>query len=115
MAPLTESSAVRRSVFALLIVLALGSAAGRIFSTQLLFEPAIHRGANAGPEDIRRAWPAQRPEPMPTFSSNDRSRWAAIRRWWTREPTSSAGAISRPSCAALRRRSRQPIRCRLQF
>ena len=53
-------------------------ALGRIFSTQLLFEPSLHRDEK-NPDDRRRLWPKVRPAQMPTFSSNDRSRWATVR------------------------------------
>src|SRR5262249_43998314 len=52
---------------------------GRLLSAERVYEPSLHR-APAGPnEPPRPAWPAKRPEPWPTFSSNDRSRWAAVR------------------------------------
>src|SRR5206468_8896325 len=31
------------------------------------------------PDAPPRVWPRTRPKPMPTFSSNDRSRWATVR------------------------------------
>jgi hypothetical protein len=42
---------------------------GRILSAELLYEPSIES----------RRWPDKRPTPMPTFSSNDRSRWCTVR------------------------------------
>jgi hypothetical protein len=69
--------ASRQSVYALLIVLTAGIAAGRILSTQLVLEPSLHRPADE-PGKLR-AWPKVPPKAMPTFSSNDRSRWATIR------------------------------------
>src|SRR5262245_44055251 len=72
---------LRRLVYALLITLAAGTAAGRILSAMLVYEPVIFKPSN--PEeargDFRRVWPGARPSPEPTFSSNDRSRWAAVR------------------------------------
>lgn len=41
---------------------------GRILCAERVYEPS-----NPG------RWPAERPRPMPTFSSNDRSRWATVR------------------------------------
>lgn len=68
----------RRLVYWVLIVAAVSAAAGRLLSSQLLFEPSIHKD-ESDPKDTRRAWPQVRPRPMPTFGSNDRSRWATIR------------------------------------
>ncbi len=42
-----------------------------------MYEPALHR--NAEDPGTARVWPVKRPRPMPTFSSNDRSRWATVR------------------------------------
>jgi hypothetical protein len=96
----------RGSVYALMGTVAVAAVLARVLSVQLLYEPSLHRPepiraaevavvplAAAGPldggvlaalsaEGIRRqsrAWPATAPQPMPTFSSNDRSRWAAAR------------------------------------
>jgi hypothetical protein len=79
-APETKSTAPRLkpSVAALIITLAVGAAAGRVLSTQLMYEPSIHKGPET-PEKVTRIWPTTRPRPMPTFSSNDRSRWATVR------------------------------------
>jgi hypothetical protein len=68
----------RRQVYSLLIVLAVGVAGGRILSAERLSEPSVHRAPGAS-NVPRPAWPATRPEPWPTFSSNDRSRWAVVR------------------------------------
>jgi hypothetical protein len=68
----------RRGAYALLIALAVGLTAGRILSAERLFEPSVHRPDDR-PDVPRPAWPRSRPEPWPTFSSNDRSRWAAVR------------------------------------
>src|ERR1700684_2912406 len=79
MTPLRDSPAEnRRLVYGLLIVLAVGLAGGRILSAERVYEPSVHApdGAKGVP---RPAWPRSRPEPWPTFSSNDRSRWAAVR------------------------------------
>jgi hypothetical protein len=74
----TEPVLPRRRAYALLIVVAAAGIAGRLGSTSLLPEPELHTDKR-GPKDQRRQWSAQRPRPMPTFSSNDRSRWATIR------------------------------------
>src|SRR5687767_10794036 len=78
MTPPPESDPrIRWQVYGLLITLAAGLTAGRIASVERLHEPSVHKAA--GSPVPRPAWPAVRPEPSPTFSSNDRSRWAAAR------------------------------------
>jgi hypothetical protein len=72
-----ELDSLRRWVVGLIIAVAVAMACGRIVSTQLVYEPALHR--NAEDPGTARVWPKQRPRPMPTFSSNDRSRWATVR------------------------------------
>lgn len=67
----------RRLVYGILITVAAGLTAGRIASAERLHEPSVHK--EAGSPVPRPAWPAARPDPSPTFSSNDRSRWAAAR------------------------------------
>lgn len=75
---LSEPAALRRWAYVLMITVAASAAAGRILNSQLVYEPVLHR--NAGEDDPRpRTWPARVPRPMPTFSSNDRSRWATVR------------------------------------
>src|SRR5438105_4827108 len=61
----------RRLIYGILIIVAVGSAVGRILSTQLVFEPSLHRDEK-DPTDRRRLWPRTRPAPMPTFRSHDR-------------------------------------------
>ena len=69
----------RQLTYALLITVTAGLLAGRILSAELVLEPSLHRPIDK-PDDPRpRRWPQQPPPPMPTFSSNDRSRWATIR------------------------------------
>src|SRR5947208_14788873 len=77
--PPADAPPTRRTLYTLLIVVAVGTAAAHIVSTQRVYEPSLHRPATPAPGDLRPAWPPTRPEPMPTFSSNDRSRWAAVR------------------------------------
>ncbi len=69
---------LRRQLATLLIVVAAGMALGRILNAELLYEPSLHR-QSGDPAHWGRAWPKERPEPMPTFSSNDRSRWSTVR------------------------------------
>ena len=78
MQPAADPNASRRLVHVLLITLAVGSAAGRVLSTQLVFEPSRYRAPDS--KDVKLSvWPTTRPAQMPTFSSNDRSRWATVR------------------------------------
>src|SRR5262249_24529623 len=51
-----------------------------------VFEPSRYKppaadgyGTYLGEFTPTRVWPATRPEPTPTFGSNDRSRWATVR------------------------------------
>lgn len=69
--------ALRRSCYRILWVIALAALTGRVGSIERVHEPSLHKGPE--PNAPTRSWPANRPEPMPTFSSNDRSRWATIR------------------------------------
>lgn len=67
-----------RSVFVLIIGAAAAMAAGRILSAERVYEPSysIPKSPASGRAS---GWPATVPTPMPTFSSNDRSRWATVR------------------------------------
>jgi hypothetical protein len=73
------TDALRKQLYSLLIVVAGGMALGRILCAELLLEPSLHRDENNPAEKSRRKWPATRPKPMATFSSNDRSRWCTVR------------------------------------
>jgi hypothetical protein len=66
-------------VCVLLIVTAAAMAVGRVLSAQLVYEPGLSESWPNDPDHPRRKWPATAPRAMPTFSSNDRSRWAAVR------------------------------------
>ena len=59
---------LRKRIAALLIIVTAGLVAARIANAELLFEPSSPR-----------KWPAVKPPAMPTFGSNDRSRWATVR------------------------------------
>jgi hypothetical protein len=78
MPPLETTPEARRLVYGLLITLAAGLTLGRLMSAERLSEPSVHR-RDDDKVTPRPAWPKARPEPWPTFSSNDRSRWAAVR------------------------------------
>ncbi len=75
-----DPAASRKRVYALLVTVAVAMVAGRIVSAELVFEPSLYHDADKG-DDLRRPrkWPKTTPPAMPTFSSNDRSRWATIR------------------------------------
>jgi len=66
------------TIYAILIVVAAGAAAGRICSAERLYEPGLAKDVT-NPADRRGYWPAKRPRPVPMFGSNDRSRWATVR------------------------------------
>jgi hypothetical protein len=66
-----------RAVVGLLITVALGLGLGRIIGSEYLYEPSVHRPD--GSDIPRPKWASPKPEGQPTFGSNDRSRWAAIR------------------------------------
>lgn len=67
----------RRAVYRLLTMIAVAAMTARIASSERVFEPSIY-----SPSDVsgaERVWPEKRPFPMPSYGSNDRSRWATIR------------------------------------
>jgi len=70
---------LRRQVYWLLIAVAAAGAAGRILSAERLYEPsrAVPPGGRA--DGRYQVWPDKQPRPMPTFGSNDRSRWDTVR------------------------------------
>src|SRR5579875_2390262 len=74
-----DAIARRRQIYGLLIVVAAAMVLGRILSAQLVYEPSLSEQWPKDPGHYRRSWPATPPRSMPTFSSNDRSRWAAVR------------------------------------
>ncbi len=79
-----QSEHVRQLATGLLIGLSVAIAVAKATSAELLYEPSRYTPPPEGgysriPPDPPRIWPAQRPEPTPMFSSNDRSRWATVR------------------------------------
>jgi hypothetical protein len=71
-------SAFLRGVYVLLIAVATAAAAGRVLSTERVYEP--HLAPPTGVNDGRyQPWPPTQPRAMPTFGSNDRSRWDTVR------------------------------------
>lgn len=80
----TDSTAnLRRGVYVVLTVVAVAGTAARVMNVERVYEPSLYRGpgetAQTHPKAPPRDWPKARPRPMPTFSSNDRSRWAMVR------------------------------------
>lgn len=60
-----------------IILAAFAVACGRIASAQFVQEPLLSK-KGTDPNEKGRPWPTTRPQPMPTFGSNDRSRWAVV-------------------------------------
>jgi hypothetical protein len=77
--PHDPAATLRRRTYVLLITLAAALATGRVVCAVRVYEPQLSRPDDAGPDDQRGLWPRSRPQPEPTFGSNDRSRWAAVR------------------------------------
>jgi hypothetical protein len=73
------NAAARRAAYRLMTVVATAIVCARILSVERVYEPSIHRADPPEPNGPTRVWPAKRPMPSPTFSSNDRSRWAMVR------------------------------------
>ena len=73
-----ETAQLRRWMYTLLIAVAVGAGIGRILNAERVYEPTMYADPT-DPEDKRGTWPDTRPPSYPTFSSNDRSRWATIR------------------------------------
>jgi phage shock protein PspC (stress-responsive transcriptional regulator) len=65
-----DNATLRRFVYGILITVTASIMTARIIGVERVFEPSVPNPA---------VWPKDRPEPFPTFSSNDRSRWAAVR------------------------------------
>ncbi len=73
------NDAIRKQLYSIMIVVTAGMALGRILCAEFVLEPSLHRDENKPEEKSKRKWPLTRPNPMPTFSSNDRSRWCTVR------------------------------------
>ncbi len=76
--PTDPCRSFRRQAYTLLIAVAAAAATGRILSTVRAYDPDAYRPEGAT-EDVRPSWPKTRPGAWPTFGSNDRSRFAAVR------------------------------------
>jgi hypothetical protein len=74
---------LRRSIYRILWVITVAAMTARVCSAERVYEPSIFKPdpSDSNPESIQatRLWPTIRPQPMPAFGSNDRSRWATIR------------------------------------
>jgi hypothetical protein len=74
---------LRRSLYSLMLVVATGMMVARVVNVELLYEPSLHtpKPIPDQPGDFypARKWPDKAPSPWPTFSSNDRSRWATVK------------------------------------
>jgi hypothetical protein len=66
-----------------MLVATTGLMVGRIGNVELLYEPSLHtpkpKPDSPGEFYQARKWPEKTPAPWPTFSSNDRSRWATVK------------------------------------
>lgn len=69
---------LRKQLYTMMIAVAAALGLGRILAAELLLEPSLHRKRDDEPH-LGRKWPDDRPTSMPTFSSNDRSRWCTVR------------------------------------
>ncbi len=78
MKPPSDTPPLRRSIALLLIVVAVASVGGRLLAVGRVYEPWFYRAAE-DPTSPYDPWPANRPQPTPTFGSNDRSRWDTVR------------------------------------
>jgi hypothetical protein len=70
---------LRLQMYAVLIAVAAAAGTGRILSTLRAYDPENYRAVNPAANDMRPPWPATRPGAWPTFGSNDRSRFDAVR------------------------------------
>lgn len=78
MVPVDNPATIRKTVYHLLIITAMAMGIGRVLAVVRVYEPDLHREEGAI-NTVRPQWPRTRPNPMPTFGSNDRSRWATVR------------------------------------
>ena len=76
-----DQSDLRRSMYLLLTAVAVGIALAKVVGAENVLEPSRYKAPTPdgyGSEPDRK-WPAERPDPTPMFSSNDKSRWATVR------------------------------------
>src|SRR5262245_4623960 len=70
---------LRRLVYTLLIVVAAAMAVGRVLCTERVYEPHLAPPPGEPLDSRYQAWPDTLPRAVPTFGSNDRSRWDTVR------------------------------------
>jgi hypothetical protein len=71
---------LRRAVYLLLGACAVAVACAKIVGAENVLEPSRYKPPSGGyGSEPDRKWPAERPDPTPMHSSNDKSRWATVR------------------------------------
>jgi hypothetical protein len=74
---------LRRSVYSIMLIASTGMMVARVANVELLYEPSVHtpKPNPDKPDELlpARKWPGKVPTPWPTFSSNDRARWATVK------------------------------------
>src|SRR5579872_3058825 len=82
---MADSTELRRSVYLILTAVAVAIAMAKVVGAENVLEPSRYK-APESKEGVKgyglekdRAWPSERPDPTPMYSSNDKSRWATIR------------------------------------
>jgi hypothetical protein len=73
-----EPVPLRRTLAPVLITAAVAVMVGQILHVMRVYEPTLFRAEDAAASPYS-PWPSKRPEPMPTHSDNDRSRWVTVR------------------------------------
>jgi hypothetical protein len=68
-----DPATFRRTIYGLLAALSLGITVARIIGVEQVYDPSLYHSYPT------RVWPEKLPRQMPTFSSNDRSRWATVK------------------------------------
>ena len=80
-----DANETRRSVYLILMTVALAISTAKIVGAENVLEPSRYKspvskeGTKGYGSELDREWPSERPDPTPMFSSNDKSRWATIR------------------------------------
>ena len=106
-----DPSDMRRSAFLLLTAVAVAIAAAKTVGGENVYEPSRYKPAAEGGYGYEpdRKWPETRPDPVPMFSSNDKSRWATVRalvhdktyvigkRTVPHDPKSDTGIVAEPA------------------
>ena len=78
------TAALRRTAYLFLAAVAVAVTVAKIVGAESVNEPSRYAPPTAdgfGADRLdapSRKWPAERPDPTPTFGSNDRSRWATV-------------------------------------